>query len=321
MNPFLSSQTSYASQPFHASQRSRTTQPGDGGTPSRNEGEASLRILESITSKRIPHAVETVILARRCGLDKGVLKRALYEVMRREGFGFDGTYGLGVGGGGVKKEHDTEEQEREEEEDDCVIVDDPSKSTRRVGKDDERKEGKKVVLGLQDVARLVYARERMCALWSEVLKCGEWDRCFGGSESQSMSGASAAPTQSIQSSTSLSAQGSHTASIQGSQAQCASRGVCPGSVPGRVYEIHHRMIVSSDLYEMYLSDPICGYKALVGEVDWEGEGAFLYARSFVCFVSPSRLRRFLSRKQFYRLRGISHCFFLSPFIGQLIHTV
>jgi hypothetical protein len=232
--------------------------------------------------------METVLLARRCGLDKGVLKRAFYEVMRREGYGLGGPHAVGVRG--VKKEADADGED-EKEDDDCFIIHDPFKLIGRDGRRDEGKEGKKAVLGMQDVARLVYARERMSALWSEVLKCGEWDRCFGGAQSQLTQPTQA---QSTRGSTTQSGQG-YTASIQGSQAQCSSRGVCPGSVPGRVYEIHHRLIVSSDLYEMYLHDPICGYKALVGEVDWEGEGAFFYARLFVGFVSPSRLRRFLSK--------------------------
>ncbi|KAH6897672.1 hypothetical protein BKA70DRAFT_1569796 [Coprinopsis sp. MPI-PUGE-AT-0042] len=329
--PFAS-QVPYASQLVH----SQRVQPSPTTTAT---SDRSLLILNSITPTRIPHAVETVLLARRCGLDEGVLKRALYEVMRRQGFGLGGG-GVSIAGkrsrknGSVKDEDDkghvdghVPPEEEEEDDDDCVIIDDPGVTLKPKEREGSEEGEKKVALGMGEVARLVYARSRMGALWSEVLKCGEWDRCFevgseggrggGGDEPGPLEGGSslssklpktprvpastakvfrptpgtpmprsllrkfAQASQATASTLSLVSQsqpttGSQTQSTQGSQSTSQTsqtQRACPGRIPGKVYEIHHRLIISSDLYETFMNDSICGYKTLVsGEVDWEGEG-------------------------------------------------
>ncbi|EAU80303.2 hypothetical protein CC1G_13243 [Coprinopsis cinerea okayama7 len=90
--------------------------------------------LDDLTPEPIPYAVETVALARQCNLPSSVLKRALYEIVRRDNYDLDRQVG---DGDGMSEEEEMEvEEERwvekiedgvkkdgdEDEEDDDVVV-------------------------------------------------------------------------------------------------------------------------------------------------------------------------------------------------------
>ena len=115
--------------------------------------------LEDLTTDRVPFATETIILARRCKVP-GVLRRAMYELVRLEGFGQDDP-------------------------------DDDDGDDLEVRKKKDEKQG----LPTSVVAALVRGREKLTSMWmlSAASLSKNFEHCVGETGTPALSGDDARP--------------------------------------------------------------------------------------------------------------------------------
>ncbi|KAG2002205.1 hypothetical protein CC2G_004416 [Coprinopsis cinerea AmutBmut pab1-1] len=265
--------------------------------------------LDDLTPEPIPYAVETVALARQCNLPSSVLKRALYEIVRRDNYDLDRQVGDGDGMSeeeemeveeerwvektedGVKKDGDKDE---DEEDDDVVVV--VKKKTGRP----------KAKLDPLDLLKVVKARGELQRRWLEEMKVRkDFMRCFGaggtsvvgevggadGGRAPSTAANSNSSSTSTATTTTMTAPASasthapasgnptpttnaHTRSpllSSSSPSTSPSPAPCASTSPSKVLEMHSRLIIESDLHSTFSSDVLSGYKALI-DIAWEEEG-------------------------------------------------
>ncbi|KAF8649922.1 hypothetical protein AX16_005479 [Volvariella volvacea WC 439] len=256
-----------------------------------------------------PYATESIVLARQCNLPN-ILKRALYELVRQEGFGQ------------VDDEDDEDLMDDEDEDDsssvnsedagaDGMDVDNENpgsskqKSKKRKNIKSKKRTVKKARLSSKDYRVLVRARERLTQIWTTAAASpnssltGQCVLVINGG--QSKPGPSKAviikqekgKKEEEEESTSEEESeedenGQHKdqktkAPPNANKKKPAVEAESDYELPGKpacisgqsdaVTRVHNKLVHQSGVFERYLYDPICGYDALIGMKDkWRQAG-------------------------------------------------
>jgi len=200
--------------------------------------------LADLSTVCIPHATESLALARCCGISR-VKKRVMYELVRLPGYGQNDRDGDGGGGVDASWEGDADDEEGGERD-----LFGEMGTTNGRGK---RKVRRHVKLANADKDALTRAREHLTSLW--IMTTGYVAKDFMYCPNTTSDGGNDATTP---------------PDANPANPTSQNDAPCTTTTPGLPLA-HMRLVHESGLMEEYAFDPVCGFQALM-DAPWAGAG-------------------------------------------------